>query len=139
MIRPPSSRLGPLEDDERKELIKLSPVAGLYDETVDRESAAEMLKARAEKAADAAEREKLQEEKEDRAESGSRWTLPDFDGEDRPTKSSRSRSGSTPKRRSSNRQSVGEAAMKSLARSVSTQLGRALVRGILGSLKKSLR
>jgi hypothetical protein len=29
--------------------------------------------------------------------------------------------------------------MKSLARSVSTQLGRALVRGILGSLKKSLR
>ena len=139
LIRPPSSRLGPLEDDERKELIKLSPVAGLYDETVDRESAAEMLKARAEKAADAAEREKLQEEKEDRAESGSRWTLPDFDGEDRPTKSSRSRSGSTPKRRSSNRQSVGEAAMKSLARSVSTQLGRALVRGILGSLKKSLR
>lgn len=139
LIRPPSSRLGPLEDDERKEVIKLSPVAGLYDETVDRESAAEMLKARAEKAADAAEREKLQEDKEDSAESGSRWTLPDFDGEDRRTKSSRSRSGSTTKRTSSNRQTVGEAAMKSLARSVSTQLGRALVRGILGSLKKSLR
>ena len=139
LIRPPSSRLGPLEDDERKEVIKLSPVAGLYDETVDRESAAEMLKARAEKAADVAEREKAQGEKEERAESGSRWTLPDFDDDDRSTKSSRSRSSSSTKRRSSNRQTVGEAAMKSLARSVSTQLGRALVRGILGSLKKSLK
>ncbi len=38
--------------------------------------------------------------------------------------------------RSSNRQSVGEAAMKSVARSVATQLGRALVRGILGSFKR---
>jgi len=139
LIRPPSSRLGPLEDDERKEVIKLSPVAGLYDETIDRESAAEMLKARAEKAADVAEREKAQEEKAERAEGGSRWTLPDFDDDDRRTKSSRSRSSSSPKRRSSNRQTVGEAAMKSLARSVSSQLGRALVRGILGSLKKSLR
>ena len=34
------------------------------------------------------------------------------------------------------RDSVAEAAMKSAARSVATQLGRALVRGILGSLSR---
>ncbi|MCI5073572.1 helicase HerA-like C-terminal domain-containing protein [Oricola sp.] len=136
LMRPPSSRLGPLEDDERRDLMKLSPVAGQYDETIDRESAAEMLKARAEKAAEAAEREKQSAETRD--ERDSRWTLPDFDGSDDRRKTSTSRSRTTTKR-SSSRQTVTEAAMKSLARSVSTQLGRALVRGILGSLKKNLR
>ncbi|MEM9304984.1 MAG: helicase HerA-like domain-containing protein [Pseudomonadota bacterium] len=41
-----------------------------------------------------------------------------------------------PKKRSSNRQSVWEAALKSAARSVATQLGNKLVRGILGSLSR---
>jgi hypothetical protein len=104
LIRPPSSRLGPIDDDERKAVMKLSPVAQRYDEPVDRESASEMLKARAEKAAEAAERERLREEKEQDRDRGSRWTLPDFDGDDRRTTSSR-RSSST-KKRSSNRQTV---------------------------------
>ncbi|MEK1929904.1 MAG: helicase HerA-like domain-containing protein, partial [Pararhizobium sp.] len=34
------------------------------------------------------------------------------------------------------RESVAEAAMKSVARTVASSLGRALVRGILGSLKR---
>lgn len=144
LIRPPSSRLGPITDAERAEIVKLSPVAGLYDETVDRESAAEMLKERAQKAADAAEKAERHEEAAQKDDSGSRWTLPDFDDDDgrRTTTSSRSRSTtkrSTPTRRTSGRQTVAEAAMKSLARTVSSQLGRALVRGILGSLKKNLR
>ena len=41
LIRPPSSRLGPLEESERQVLMKKSPVAGLYDEEIDRESAYE--------------------------------------------------------------------------------------------------
>ncbi|GAB4360731.1 MAG: DUF853 domain-containing protein [Oricola sp.] len=137
LIRPPSSRLGPLEDNERAEVMKLSPVAGQYDETVDRESAYEMLIARAEKTA--AEERRREEEEAREEERGSRWTLPDFDDEDdgRRSRSSTKRKTST-RRRSSGRQTVAEAAMKSLARSVSSQLGRALVRGILGSLKKSL-
>ena len=43
LIRPPSSRLGPLEAGERQALMAKSPVAGLYDEAVDRESAYEIL------------------------------------------------------------------------------------------------
>jgi DNA helicase HerA-like ATPase len=136
LIRPPSSRLGPIGDDERAEVMKLSPVTGQYDETVDRESAYEMLIQRAEKAVADERRREEEEERED--ERSSRWTLPDFDDDDdddRRRKTSSRRKTST-RRRSSNRQTVAEAAMKSLARSVSTQLGRALVRGILGSLKK---
>ncbi|TCD14072.1 helicase HerA-like domain-containing protein [Oricola cellulosilytica] len=150
LIRPPSSRLGPLEDGERREFIKLSPVAGQYDETVDRESAFEMLAKRAEEATAAEEREQQREEEEHREDRRSRWTLPDFDDDDyddddrdgrrrRSSSSSRRKSSSrkrSTRRRSSGRQTVTEAAMKSLARSVSSQLGRALVRGILGSLKK---
>src|SRR5690606_36897400 len=44
LIRPPSSRLGPLTPDERKALMASSPVAGKYDEEVDRDSAYEMIK-----------------------------------------------------------------------------------------------
>ena len=140
LIRPPSSRLGPIADNERVEVMKLSPVAGLYDETIDRESAYEMLNKKAEQAA--AEKHRQEEEEQRRDDGGSRWTLPDFgddDDDDRRKTSSSSRGRKTTTRRRSNRQSVGEAAMKSLARSVSSSLGRALVRGILGSLKKSLR
>ena len=50
LIRPPASRLGPITPQERAKLIAESPVAGQYDETIDRESAFEMLQ---KKAADA--------------------------------------------------------------------------------------
>jgi hypothetical protein len=46
-VLPPASRIGPITDDERKALIAASPVAGIYDATVDRESAYERLKGRA--------------------------------------------------------------------------------------------
>jgi DNA helicase HerA-like ATPase len=48
----PGSRIGPITPEERKALIAKSIVAGVYEKTVDRESALEMLKARAEAAAD---------------------------------------------------------------------------------------
>jgi DNA helicase HerA-like ATPase len=47
LIRPPESRIGPLEESERQELMNRSPVAGRYDERVDRESAHEKLAERA--------------------------------------------------------------------------------------------
>jgi hypothetical protein len=174
LIRPPSSRLGPLEDDERAEQMKTSPVLGQYDEAVDRESAYEILKKRGEDAA-AAEARALQEEEERKARekeekerarrrddyeddddyddrrSGSRRTRSGFDipefgprsrnydyGERDSRRSERrtsSRSSSSRRRRSS-RQTPTEAMMKSIMRSAGTQIGRAVVRGILGSLRR---
>jgi uncharacterized protein len=46
LVRPPSSRVGPITDAERKAVIKASPVEGVYDETEDRESAYEILQKR---------------------------------------------------------------------------------------------
>ena len=53
MMRPPSSRLGPITSAERRAIISDSPVAGLYDDLIDRESAFEILKRRAERHAEA--------------------------------------------------------------------------------------
>ena len=115
LIRPPQSRLGPLTKAERKKIKSVSPVAGQYDDTIDRESAFEILQGRADEQAKAEEAERKREDAEKKRKTGSR---------------ARGR-----KRRSS-RQSVGEAAMKSVTRSIASSLGRALVRGILGSLKR---
>ena len=46
MMRPPSSRMGPITAEERHKLMATSPVAGLYDRILDRESAFEVLEAR---------------------------------------------------------------------------------------------
>src|SRR4051812_12852330 len=46
MVRPPSARIGPVSPDERAAVIKKSPVKGKYDQTVDSESAYEMLQQR---------------------------------------------------------------------------------------------
>ena len=118
LIRPPQSRLGTLEPSERKKVINQSPVAGQYDKAVDRESAYEILSKRAEEKARAEEeQERLEQEEKER--------------ETKARKEARKSRG-----RRSNRQSVGEAALKSVARSVASSLGRALVRGILGSIKR---
>lgn len=109
-IAPPESRIGPLTPEERQARLAQSPLAGRYDEPVDRESAAEMLEARAAKAAEAAaaaERAAAEEQAAKR---------------------------SAPRR--SNRQSASEAFLKSTLRSVGRSLGTRLVRGILGSLSR---
>src|SRR6202044_4040436 len=50
LILPPHSRIGPITPDERQKLIQNSVVAGVYEKVVDRESAYERLKARADQA-----------------------------------------------------------------------------------------
>jgi len=106
LIRPPTSRIGPATEAERKEVRSRSPVGGRYDTPLDRESASEILLKRAEKAAEEAEKAAADEEK------------------------------APAKKRSSNRQSPTEAAVKSFLRSMSTTLGREIMRGILGAIKK---
>ncbi len=107
LIRPPASRIGPLTDAERREILSRSPLKGRYEEEIDRESAYEMLKKKAEEAArmEAAERA----------------------GERRRKTAGRSGGG----RR---RQSVWEAMAKSVARSVGSSLGRRIARGLLDTL-----
>jgi hypothetical protein len=146
LIRPPSSRLGPITESERAEVTAVSPVAGQYDQDLDRDSAHEMLKRRAEEAAKAEEEARRREEDEERDPPESRrWTLPGYgDDDDDDDDDNRRRRTSPKKRRSSRsrpgyrRQTVTEAVIKSVARSAATSFGRALVRGILGSLKKGL-
>ncbi|MEM8622129.1 MAG: helicase HerA-like domain-containing protein [Pseudomonadota bacterium] len=120
LIRPPSSRLGPAGDAERAEVMARSPVTGLYDTAIDRESAHEILAKRAEALArEEAEAEAAEEEQERRYKNATRYGGP----------VRRQR-----KARRSNRQSVGEAFAKSVARAAGSQIGRRFVRGILGSL-----
>ncbi|MCM2402909.1 DUF853 domain-containing protein [Rhizobium sp. S153] len=143
LVRPPSGRVGPLSDGERQAVINVSPVAGLYDKDLDRESAYEILTERARKAAEAEAAKRATEEQASQGASddsaAGRWTLPGFgnDGEDEAPRST-SKNGNGGTRRSSGyqRETVIEAAMKSAARSVATSVGRALVRGILGSLRR---
>jgi uncharacterized protein len=136
LIRPPAARMGPITPDERRKVMELSPVKGLYDQVVDRESAYEILQKRAEEAARVAEEEvraKAEVKSAPRPGEGTGgWTLPDF-GDAPQRQAPRQRA---PAPRPSNRQTVAEAAMKSVVRSVGSSLGRALVRGILGSLKR---
>jgi DNA helicase HerA-like ATPase len=120
LIRPPSSRIGPITDAERKKVMDESPVSGQYDKVVDRESAFEMLQKKVGAAADAAEQsDGVQQDSQ--SSGGSLW------GEV---------GGILVGSGGGRRQSVAEAAMKSVVRSVGSSLGRALVRGILGGLTK---
>ncbi len=54
LIKPPSSRVGPVTPDERKTMIETDAIGDKYDAVVDRESAEEILKAKSDEAAAAA-------------------------------------------------------------------------------------
>jgi uncharacterized protein len=130
LIRPPSSRLGPISDQERQQVMSVSPVRDMYDEDFDRESAFEMLTKKAEQAAQAqADAQAQQQAPTQQTTSG--WTLPGFGTNDAPQPQTQQQ-----KRSGYQRETIVEAAMKSAARSVATAVGTAIVRGILGSLRR---
>jgi hypothetical protein len=111
LIRPPCSRIGPATPEERQTVMSRSPVAGRYDQAIDRESAHEVLKQRAERAAaDAA----AAAQEEDRARQ----------------EAAAARSSGR------QRQTPFEAMVTSAARSIGSQIGRQLLRGVLGSLTR---
>jgi hypothetical protein len=112
LIRPPESRIGPLEPNERTDLVSRSPVAGRYDETVDRESAHEMLVKRASE-----------------APSMQKTARP-------PERPVRDEPQQRAPARGRTRESAGEAFVKSAARAVGSSLGRQIMRGLLGSLMR---
>ncbi|GIT92166.1 hypothetical protein JANAI62_26240 [Jannaschia pagri] len=125
LIRPPASQLGPITDAERRAVINASPIAGRYEATIDRESAFEILTARAKAAAEAAEAAEREEEevevREREYKAGRRYTGGRV-------------SRSTARPRSRRGDSVVQAFAKSMARSLGTRAGKAIVRGVLGGL-----
>jgi len=115
LVSPPHSQIGPITPDQRLQLMKSSMVSGVYDNTVDRESAYEILKSRAGQPitpAGAAGQSTVS--------SPSSW-LPNLG----------TILGGGGGRRGD---SLAEAAMKSAARAMGSSVGRQIVRGVLGSL-----
>jgi DNA helicase HerA-like ATPase len=114
LISPPEGQIGPLAETDRAALVQRSPIRGRYDTAMDRESAHELLKARAD--IDKARRDQQQAELE-----AARLRQ-------EKERASRRASGG------SRRQSTGEAMMKSAARAIGSQIGRQIIRGVLGSI-----
>lgn len=128
LIRPPSSQLGPIDPNTRASLIDTSPMQRKYGTTVDRDSAYERLRARAEAAAnEAAAQEQEQQPMQ---------INPEF-------RNARRYDGGTqtdaPKKRttSSRSDSITETFAKSFVRSLGSKTGQAVIRGVLGSIFKS--
>lgn len=114
-VVPPVGHIGPITPEQRVALIANSLVAGVYENVVDRESAFELLKVKAE--ARMAEQQATAE-----AEAAAKEAEMAAKEEARASKSS------------SGRDSAIEAFAKSTARSVGSGLGRQIVRGVLGSI-----
>jgi DNA helicase HerA-like ATPase len=106
LIFPPKSLIGPINPIQRQSLISASPLRGRYEQTVDRESAYELLRKKAEQHAYRDEVDTL----------------------------SRRKAEPAPKPAKRGRDTAMDTFMKGTARSVGSAVGRALIRGILGSL-----
>ena len=129
-IVPPGGQIGPIDGAKRQQLMQTSLVAGVYEKTIDQESAYEVLKARAAQnaqQAEAASQAKTQTKAaaEAPAESGGLGGLGGMFGD---------LFGGATGAGGRKREGVVEALAKSAARSVGSQVGRAIIRGVLGSL-----
>jgi DNA helicase HerA-like ATPase len=129
LILPPHSRIGPITADERQKLIQNSVVAGVYEKVVDRESAYERLKGRADGAPAAPGTPGGAPLPGGVAGAGapqpggggiSDW-IPNIPGI---TSRAPGQRGDT----------LAQAMAKSAARTIGSTVGRTLVRGVLGSL-----
>ena len=120
-VLPPSSRVGAITPEERQRVIQSSVLFGHYEKIVDRESAYERLKGRAENAAASQAATNTVPQQTAPQQQASGWAesvgaiLGTFGGRGR-------------------REGMGEALAKSAARAIGSQVGRQLVRGVLGGL-----
>jgi DNA helicase HerA-like ATPase len=138
LIRPPSSRVGPLTDDERHVLVTTDTIGTKYDQTLDRESAQEVLAGRAEAEAAtvaaaaqskqdlAAQREQLKLQREQERLDAQRKREAERE------QARAAREAAKPSMADKMMQSAGRA----VASSVGRQLGNQLLRGILGGLMR---
>ena len=149
LIKPPASRVGPLTPEERKVLISTDEVGSRYDVVVDRESAQEMLAAKATEAAAAAasaqastEAERAAAEQAKAAAVAAREALKLQREQERLEAQRRreeervaaraAREAARPTMTDKMMQSAGRA----VASSVGRQIGNQLLRGLLGGLMR---
>ena len=116
-ILPPASRIGPITPAERAAIVAASPVAGVYEKTVDRDSAYERLKGRV--------------ANQPAALPGAPGSAPASGGG---VLGSIKDSLGGLMTGSGRKDSIIESMAKSAARSVGSSIGRQIVRGVLGSL-----
>jgi DNA helicase HerA-like ATPase len=116
LIKPPSAHVGPCDPATREKTFQQSPVRGKYDTVLDRESAYEVLTKSFAKAA---------EEEAAAKEAAAR--------EAEATKAAKQQAAAK-KPAAKRSDSAFEAMTKSVARAAGSQLGRQLVRGVLGGL-----
>lgn len=116
LILPPRSQIGAITPQQRQQIMRRSLVAGHYERTVDRESAYELLKKRAEQAAQAPAPAGRAAQQAPAPASGRATRAPSRQTDDLMT-----------------------AFMKSAGRAIASQAGREITRGILGSLLGSSR
>jgi len=155
LIAPPRSRLGPVDAKERAIIQSISPVAGKYDNVVNRESAEEILAARGEAAAAAAVAEKAKAEADKAAAAQAKIEAKQREQqlkEQARAEAAAAREAAKPSAFDKALQSATRSASSSIGRQVANELGKAvlgggrkssgggiagqLVRGILGSLFK---
>jgi hypothetical protein len=130
-VVPPASQIGPIDEAQRKALIAGSVVAGAYEKTVDRESAYEMLKAKAE--------QQMGDEKD--AESLGKQAAQEM-GKEAVNQAGNEASGGwlgglgdmLGGGRKRTRASAGEQLVKSAASSIGREVGRQIIRGVLGGI-----
>ena len=118
-VIPPGSQIGPISADQRKSLMAGSLVAGTYDTPIDRESAYEILRGRAEGQASSAAAQKGQ------ASQGAEGGIMD--------ELNNVLFGSTGPR-GGKKDGLVQTMAKSAVRTVGTNLGKEILRGVLGGL-----
>ncbi len=120
-ILPPQSKFGTIDDFVRLRIINSSSMSGKYDEAVDRESAYELLQAKIMQEQAAARAEQEQSERQEQLEKEEK---------------ERERKRRTAAGRTYNRKTLIERAADNVVGTIGRELGRTLIRGILGSLKR---
>jgi hypothetical protein len=126
LVCPPFAQIGPVTDQQRRQILARSPFKGKYDELIDSESAYEVLQKRAQEKAQA-------EQAPQQADSGGLGgLLGSILGGGGPAPGGKGR-GRAPM---STTEVIIRNASSSLARTVGTQIGRAIMRGVLGGFTR---
>ena len=132
LIRPPATQLGPCDAATRRAVIAASPVAGKYESAIDRQSAHEILAARAESAAKEAEEAEAKIVAEAAAEEAEAERAREFKAARRYSAGNPTRSS----RRAREPDGIGGQLASVVMKELTGTTGRRIVRGILGGLFK---
>ena len=124
-IVPPGSQLGPVDAAERRKAIETAAIFGHYEKTIDRESAYEKLKGRAEERHESAPQPQASPAQTPASGGGSIFSDVLF--------------GRTGPRGGHQTKGMVEALATSAARAIGSELGRQVLRGVLGSILGSAK